>query len=308
MTRIFYSTAKNSTLRELKVERSGAWIHLESPQNTELEALAKTHGLDIDLLLDGIDPNESPRIEREGTNTYIFTRYCLPEDEQLTTAPMLIIYTDEVVITVCTKPFDGISHLLSPDAEVYTSKRAQLVLQLLSEVNSGFKRRINQVSKRIWQIRTQLNKSQIDNKDFVSFIDIEEDLSDFVLVLEPMSAVLHNLLNGRFMRLYEEDKDLIEDLSLGTGELSQLASSRLASIKNIREAYSTITANNLNKVFKLMTSVTILLSIFTLVTGFYSMNIQLPFSENDKAFWVILISTLSVIVLVGYLFRRKRWL
>lgn len=303
--RVFYNSVKSPAIRQIDSIRPGSWVHVESPSDEDLEKLSKDLKLDLDLLKDGVDVNESPRIEKEGQATYIFTRYSLPETEKLTTSPLLIIYTEEMVVTICRLPFGGLDRLI--EQGIFTSKRAQLVLAILTEINIGFKRRINSVNRRILQIRAQLNRQQIDNKDFIGFIDIEEDLNDFLLVLEPMRAVLNNLLNGRYMRLYEDDKDLIEDLSLGTTELTQLATSLLATIRNVREAYSTITANNLNKVFKLMTSVTILLSIFTLVTGFYSMNIQLPFAENPGAFWVILVFTATIIGFVAYLFRRKRW-
>lgn len=307
MTRIFYRSAKSPALEELTEVVDGAWLHYESPNPEELEALAKDYKLDIDLLNDGIDPNESPRIERDGDSTFIFTRFCLPEAEKMTTAPLLIIYTSGVVITISQQQFTSLDQLLTSRYNVITSKRAQLVLQILSEVNNGYKRRINVASRRIWQSRAQLNKDQIDNKDFIAFIDIEEDLNDFLLVLEPMSAVLNNLLNGRFMRLYEEDKDLIEDLSLSALELTQLAQSRLNTLRNIREAYSTITANNLNKVFKLMTSITILMGIFTLITGIYSMNIALPAAHNPNAFWIILGITFTLIGIVAAYFKKNRW-
>ncbi len=307
MVRIFHRSAKSPVLEELKDVVDGSWIHLEAPQEEDLVKIGVEYGLDVDLLRDGVDPNESPRIERDGDATFIYTRFCLPEAEKMTTAPLLIVYAKGVVITICERPFTSLDILLSPRYEVVTSKRAQLVLQIISEVNNGYKRRINIASRRIWQSRAQLNKHQIANEDFIAFIDIEEDLNDFLLVLEPMAAVLKTLLNGRFMRLYEEDKDLIEDLTLGAQELTQLAQSRLNTLRNIREAYSTITANNLNKVFKLMTSITILMGIFTLITGIYSMNINLPAAHNPNAFWIILSITAILIGAVAVYFKKNRW-
>jgi magnesium transporter len=181
-------------------------------------------------------------------------------------------------------------------------------LEILQAINGGFKRRINTASRRIWETRSHLDRDQITNKDFIGFIDIEEDLNDFLLVLEPMSSVLHALLNGRFMRLYEEDKDLIEDLTLGNQELTQLAQSRLTTLRNIREAYSTISANNLNKIFKLMTSITILMSIFSTITGIYSMNVYVPYQNRRAAAWIIIGVTLGLIGIAAYFFKKKRWL
>lgn len=307
MTRIFHSSNKSPELAELTQVMDGAWLHIEGPTEEELLKLSTDYKLDLDLLKDGIDVNESPRIERDGEQVYIFTRFCLPEAEKLTTAPLLIVYAKGITVTVSERPFTHLDQLTGGPLGIITSKRAQLVLEILQAINGGYKRRINTAGRRILQTRSHLDKDQITNKDFIGFIDIEEDLNDFLLVLEPMTAVLNSLLNGRYMRLYEEDKDLIEDLSLGTQELAQLAQSRLTTLRNIREAYSTITANNLNKVLKLMTSITILMGIFTLITGVYSMNIALPAAENPNAFWILLGITTFFIGTASWFFKRHRW-
>ena len=307
MKRIFYSTAKSPLIHVVDEPVDGSWIHLESPSEVELETIAEQYSLDIDLLRDGVDPNESPRIERDGDAVYIYTRFCLPEAEKMTTAPLLIMHGKGIVLTISQRQFSYVDQLISGSTEIITSKRARLVIEILSSINAGYKRRINTVSRKIWQTRARLDKAQIANEDFIAFIDIEEDLNDFLLVLEPMAAVLNSLLNGRFMRLYEEDKDIIEDLSLGNQELTQLAQSRLSTLRNIREAYSTITANNLNRVFKLMTSITILMGIFTLITGIYSMNIKLPGASDPNVFWIIIIVTSTLIGSVAVYFKRNRW-
>ena len=307
MKRIFHSSNKSPAIHELNQAVDGAWIHLEAPTDDELQMLSIDYSLDIDLLKDGIDPNESPRIERDGDSVFIYARFCLPEAERQTTAPLLIVYTKGATITIAIQHFIHLQQLIQSPAGIITSKRAQLTLEILQAVNGGYKRRINTASRQILQTRSHLDKDQITNKDFIGFIDIEEDLNDILLVLEPMTGVLHSLLNGRFMRLYEEDKDLIEDLSLGTQELTQLAQSRLTTLRNIREAYSTITANNLNKVFKLMTSITILMGIFTLITGIYSMNIALPAAHNPNAFWIIIGITSTLIGIAAAFFKKNRW-
>jgi magnesium transporter len=190
---------------------------------------------------------------------------------------------------------------------VITSKRAQLLLQILNEINNGYKNRINNVAKRMWAIRSKLNKAHIDNRDFITFIDIEEDLNDFLLALQPMNTQLNHLLTGKFMRLYEDDKDLIEDLELGSHELISLATSQLKTIRNIRDAYSTIATNNLNKVFRLMTVITILVGFSTLMTGIYGMNVELPLAHTPHAFWAVLCIIAVLISGIAYFFKRQRW-
>lgn len=306
MVKIYFNN-KTARPAERDTPKAGCLVYVENPTATELDELEKDHGLDVDLLSDGLDPNEAPRIDDYLGRTYIFSRFVLPESEQQTTSPVLIIYGLDMVYVVTRTPFAALQTLLNKD-NVTTSRRAQLLLQILNEINTGYKRRINSVAKRMWTVRSQLNKSQIDNKDFVSFIDMEEDLNDFLLALEPMNTQLNHLLTGKFVRLYEDDKDLMEDLELGSHELISLASSQLKTIRNIRDAYSTIAANNLNRVFKLMTGITILIGLCTLVTGAYGMNVALPGDKSPHSFWYIFGGLLTVVLVVVAFFKKNKWL
>ena len=306
MLKVYFNTKKNPKITTYDSPRDGSWVNAEAPKLRELIYLADKLKLDIDLLRDGIDPNESPRIERDGQNIYIYTRYSLPENEKQTTSPLLIILTSNNLVTVSRRPFNNPKEIIKK--AVTTKNYAQLALEIMTEINNGYKKRINNVSKRIWQIRSQLDKSDIENTHFISFIDLEEDLSDFLLALEPMNTSLNTLLSAKYFKAYEKDRDDFEDLELATKELIGLANSRLKNIQNIREAYSTITANNLNKVFKLMTSITILMSIFTIITGVYSMNINLPMAHEKFIFWVLLGFSAILIGTLATIFRRKKWL
>lgn len=305
MIKTYYSNNRTG-LAEIDKPKNGCLVYVEHPTHEELELLEKEHNLDVDLLKDGLDPNEAPRLEMWEGRTYIYTRYVLAENQQQTTSPVLIIFGLNMLYVVSRQAFPGIEAFLQKE-NVITSKRAQLLLQILNEINNGYKNRINNVAKRMWAIRSKLNRAHIDNSDFITFIDIEEDLNDFLLALQPMNTQLNHLLTGKFMRLYEDDKDLIEDLELGSHELISLATSQLKTIRNIRDAYSTIATNNLNKVFRLMTVITILVGFSTLMTGIYGMNVELPLANTPHAFWVVLSIIAVLISAIAYFFKRQRW-
>ena len=106
----------------------------------------------------------------------------------------------------------------------------------------------------------------------------------------------------------KNDEDLIEDLQLSASELIELTKSRLKTIQNIREAYNTIATNNLNSVFKRLTSIAIFMAIPTIVGGLYGMNVDLPLATNPNAFWYILVFTFTVMLAFVLFFKRKKWL
>jgi magnesium transporter len=124
----------------------------------------------------------------------------------------------------------------------------------------------------------------------------------------PQSVLLHTIVNGKYLRLYEDDKDIVEDLERTESELIELTKSRLRTLTNMRQAYDAIATNNLNATFKRLTSIAIFLTIPTIVGGLWGMNVDVPFQNNPHAFlYVLVIITVFVTGVVAF-FHRKRWL
>ena len=305
--RIFYRNVRSKSLEEITTPKKGSWIHIDTHDKHKIEDYAKQLGLDASLMLDGIDLYESPRIEREGGATYIFIRYCEPSGHITSTQPLLIVESKDYLVTITRKHVPVIDDLIKR-GELVTTQKLKLILNILANVNKGYRTYLNGVTKQIFATRSRLQKTIINNDDVLEFIDIEEDLNEFLAALQPYSILLHALVNGKFMKLHEEDEDLVEDLELSTNELISLSKSRLKTMQNIREAYTTIATNNLNKVFKRLTSITIFLMIPTIISSFYGANVRLPFSNDEHAFTTIVLSSLVLVLLTILLFRKKRWL
>jgi len=55
------------------------------------------------------------------------------------------------------------------------------------------------------------------------------------------------------------------------------------------DAFASIIQNNQNIVFKIMTAVTIIMSLPTIISGFFGMNVAIPYENDPNAFLYILI-------------------
>lgn len=306
MIEIYHSTLKRPLAKQ-DGSVKGSWIHAVDPSEEELEVLAKDYDLEIDLLRDATDIYESPRVEREEQAAYIFTRYCFLEGKDIATEPLLIIYAQENIITIMRHPSPVLDSVQS-NPNVVTTQRTKLLLQILGAVNYSYVRDTHLMSKQILSVRSKLSKSDIKNEAFVEFIDLEERLNEYLSSLQSQAVVFRNLLSGKFLPLYEEDEDLIEDLSLGTTELIELINTRLRTISNIREAYATIMANNLNATFRRLTSISIFLMIPAITAALYGMNLRLPLAADQNAFWWILVIVMVITGVTIWLFRKLRWL
>ncbi len=307
MQKVYYRNIRSSVLEEATTVKRGGWVTIVDPSKDELEELESKFSLDQNLLKDATDLYEAPRIEREGEDLYVFVRYCRPEGEYTSTHPLLIVIKPDILLTLSRIEAEPLTKLIN-SGSVITTQKVKTVLQILEELNRGYRQHLNAVTKKILSTRKRLQRTIVSNEDILSFIDTEEDLNEFLAALQPYSIVLHAILNGKYLKLHEEDKDLIEDLQLSSSELIELTKSRLKTIQNMREAYNTIATNNLNKVFKRLTSIAIFMSIPTIVGGFYGMNVALPFDHNPYAFWIVSGITLALMFAFVAYFYKKRWI
>lgn len=304
---VYHRTLRDEKLEVFDKPKRGSWIRIIDPDHHELQRLEKEYNLEADLLEDGIDLYEAPRLERDNGNIYIYVRYCRPTGEYTSTHPLLIVLTSDNVLTVSRTEAEPLE-VLAKRGTVVTTQKVKLILEILSEINKGYRQHLNQVTKRILSTRNKLQRTVISNTEVLNFIDIEEDLNEFLAALQPYGIVLQALLNGKYLKMHEKDEDLIEDLQLSASELVELTKSRLKTIQNIREAYSAIASNNLNQIFKRLTSIAIFMSVPTIIGGIYGMNVALPFDHHPQAFWIVTGITLSVMIGFIVYFKRKKWL
>ncbi|MEJ0073466.1 MAG: magnesium transporter CorA family protein [Candidatus Saccharibacteria bacterium] len=308
MTTLYYSRARERALQKIDKPRAGAWIVVEAPDAKELDALAADYGLARDGLEDAVDIYEAPRVEVDDGAVYIYTRYCYPEGKEIATEPLLIVYAQDYVFTIMRSKTGILDQLMHGGIDVITTQKTKLLLQILAEINRSYSLQMTKLARRILQMRAHMRQLQVATREFVSIIELEEDLNEFLSALQPQALLFRSLLAGKYLRLYEDDRDIIEDIELGTGELITQVQGRLRTLVNMRQAYDAIATTNLNNTFKRLTSIAIFLTIPTIVGGLWGMNVDLPYEHGHYAFAVVI--GVIVVLEVGtiWFFNRRKWL
>lgn len=284
-------------------------MHVIAPSEQELQTLATQFSLDVDLLHDALDIYEASRIERDDDSVYVYSRYYHADSEAINaTEPMLIIYHPDCLITILRIDSNILKKQLTGVQQVVTTQKTKLLFQILDTVNSSYQGYITKATKQILGVRSKLKRTDINSDALLSLVDVEDDLNEFLSALQPQAILLRNLLSGKFIKLYEEDRDLIEDLSLGTGEIIELTTSRLKTVVNFRQAYDALATSDLNRTFKRLTSISIFMTIPAITAALYGMNLVLPLQGNRNAFWIILAIVMTLTSITIYIFQKKRWL
>ncbi len=307
MIKYFYKNIRNEHISELAEPKPGTWIHAEAPTEAEIEQLVKKFNLEEGYLEDALDEDEVPRLEREAEKSYMFVRYAYKNDEgEMDTAPLLLIFDSEFLLTVSALPLPAVETLLKRRTPFATTQRTKLILLILSHISEQYDTSISLSSRKIKAIRTRLREQGITNQDLIDFVTIEDELNEFLASLLPTNATLRRLLAGKQLELFEEDEDIVEDLLLNNEQSIEAIRSNLRSVSNIRDAYSAISTNNLNRTITILTLATILVALPNVFFGMYGMNVNLPEQDSNFIFHILVGINLVLISSIIIFARKKR--
>lgn len=302
----YFRTLKDEKLKEVREVRSGVWTHAEKPGEAELEQLIEDFGLDSAIVADARDLFEVPRFERSNSVGYFFVRYPYDDkDEDIDTAPLLIVMGESFVLTISQRKVPFIQKLIDK-GEIVTTQKTKLFIQLMSALTKAFDTELVRMRKAVY--RDRINLQRIGANDIARLVGYEHALNETIAAVVPTNAWLQQLTGGHQMQLFSDDVEMMEDLMIANSQLLDSSKMLLKTIQNVRGATEAILTQNLNRTIKLLTALTILLTIPTLVSSLFGMNVGIPLGSNPNAFWAILVLIFGVVGVVVYFFVRKEWL
>lgn len=299
------STNYRPAIKERDTLQPGSWVRCEKPSELELQTLIEL-GLDADILTDALDPHEVPRVEFDDGWTYFIARLPANDDNfNDFTTPILFVLGNGTIVTVSR---DSLGRMWQPfidTTEAPTTQQTKFFLLMVDAVVRQYQTRMAGINR---QMRAASSDVRIlGSKDIAVLTDYERKLNDYLDALLPTNAAIEKLLGGKLLRLYEDDMDLIEDVSIDLEQLIVRCKSLLRTITNTRDSYRALMDTRLNETIRLLTVITLALTIPTMLAGLYGMNVPLPGGENSPfTFWIIISLSIFLAAALGFYFLRRR--
>lgn len=303
----YFRTLKDSELKAVAETRSGVWIHAASPSEEELQELFAELALDEALIEDALDFYEVPRFERSSGATFFFTRYPFAEKtEDTDTAPLLVVLGESFVLTVVQRDIPQLKPLFDGTKVVHTTQKTKLFIQIMQEIVDSFEIELIRLRRSVHKDRAKLRR--IGNREIERFVTVEHKLTDMIAAVLPTNTALQQITKARVITLHPNDVDLMEDLVIDNTQLVDSARSVLNTIQNVRNAAEAILTNTLNNRIKTLTVLTILLTIPTIISSLYGMNVPLPGMNEPWAFAAVLGVVVVLVGLALAVFKKNEWL
>ncbi|MFC4618607.1 magnesium transporter CorA family protein [Camelliibacillus cellulosilyticus] len=307
-----YLTSADGQFQTINEVKKGCWINLVRPTQEEIEQVVSQTGIPYDFIRDPLDDDERSRIEKE--DQFVLTIVDIPvsvadeKDSALyDTIPLGMIVADNCFVTVCLEENPIISQFVQNRMKgFFTYKKTRFMLQILYVMALYYLRYLRQINRRTNEIERELHES-MKNKELYSLLSIEKTLVYFLTSLKANNIVLEKILKTNYLKMYEDDTDLLEDVITEIKQAVEMAEIYSNILSGQMDAFASITSNNVNVVMKFLTAITIVISLPTMIASFYGMNVDIPGQNIPHAFLVPLLLSIFIAVVTAVLFWRKKY-
>ncbi|MDR2137304.1 MAG: magnesium transporter CorA family protein [Synergistaceae bacterium] len=283
--------------------RPGSWINAIAPTRQELEDVARLTAVPLDFLTAATDVEESSRIDLEEADADNGHTACMllvinipkhPKSFDFDTLPLGIIVTSDVFITVCLEENDILPGPRGGISGFCTWKRTRFLLQILYKTAGTYLQYINEMNRMSDHIENALRQS-MKNEELFKLMDLEKGMTFFTgalrsnrVAVDKLVRTLNNVQFQKLVKMREEDEDLLEDVIVEYDQAYDMVRVYSDVLGGMMDAFASIISNNLNIVMKFLASMTIIISIPTVVSSFWGMNVGVPWSEARHGFaWVM---------------------
>lgn len=305
----------NRIISEIDQYEEGAWVKLTAPTLEECAEVSDRYQMDIADLRAALDDEESSRISLEDDYTLILVD--IPSAEMrnnrhsYTTIPLGILIREDVVVTVCAEDTAVLRSFEEQRIRDFsTKKQMRFTYQILYNACMVYQSLLRSIDRKRTEIEERIDQTTED-VDLIDLHELESNLVYFATSLRANGVVLDRLTRYGRLRQYSEDQELLEDVMIENKQAIEMTQIYRDIINGTRELMSTVINNRLNNVMKYLAAITIVMSIPTIISGLWGMNVKgqwMPFSESPHGFGIICLITAGICAVVLWILRKRKML
>ena len=290
---------------------TGCWVSVVDPSSNEIETLTGM-GVPQDFITYPLDLDERSRSEREDDGTLLVvlrvpffqgTKFDIP----YITIPLGIILTSRFLITVCRRPNEILQDLSSGKVRgLSTAKRNRFVLRILIMTATRYLFYLREINRMIEVLEDQIVLAS-RNRELLELLKYQKSLVYFTTALRSNELMLERLQRWQVFKAFADDEDLLEDVITENQQAIEMVGISTNILSSTMDGFASLVSNNLNEVMKFLASVTVVMSIPTIVTSFFGMNVNLPFQEHPWAYIFIIGLFVAMAAVVVVIFWKRDW-
>jgi len=283
---------------------SCSWININSDLISEYSSIYETYEIDSEMLEYALDEHERAHIEYDRRKETLIVIYNVIKQSlnsnQYETIPMTFIVRKNQIITITNHHNEYIVQAMKeelkerPDISLFTFLFSSLFM-----ITEYYFPKIEKLKKE-QELLSQMLRQKTTKEDLFALSDLEIGSVYLVSATKQNAIVLEQLKTQSVFKVLDDvEKEELEDSLIEAKQLVEMTSINLQILHQLSGTYNNVLNNNLNDTMKLLTVISILLTVPDIVTGFFGMNVQIPFTEHSHGWGIVLGIIIAIWILVS---------
>lgn len=303
----FFEADASVPMRKREEFGPHCWVDMIAPTDDEIEDVAALTGIPEEMLKAALDEEETARAETdEGNSLFLFDTPVMRDTEEgdsYETLPLSVIYNEKCIVTVSLHGNPILSDFISHRVKVDTTKPVLFLLKLMMGNAKRFLSYLRQIDKKFTRVQAELHRT-MKNRELIQLLGLQNSLVYFSTSLSSNMRVYGNVKRLTPVERIEEYQDLYDDVMIENTQAIEMCNIYRNILSGTMEAFASVISNNVNNVMKILTIVTLIISIPTLIASLWGMNVPVPFEKSPWGFALVLGVSAVLTAAAGiYIFR-----
>ena len=273
------------------------WINLDLDKLKKLEDLSEIYGLDKETIEYALDKNERAHMDynrENGTVTFIYNVLDLEKDKDYYEAiPMTFIVENKRMITISNhKNAYVIDQMLAYLDSHESISIYKFLFASLEIISNAYYPIIEKMDKSKDEVNSLL-RQRTTKKNLFALSDLETGMVYLTAAAKQNRLLLEHIQSHALYRRFNDvEREQFDDAMIEAHQLVSMTDLISQVLQQLSSSYNNILNNNLNDSLTILTIISVLLAVLAVITGFFGMNVPLPFTEEPNAWIYILMASL----------------
>lgn len=273
------------------------WIDLDVDKIKNMEDLSDIYGLDKETIEYALDRNERAHMDynRETeTVTFIYNVLDLEKDKEYYEAiPMTFIVERQRMITISNHKNAYVIDQMSAYLDSHESLSIyKFLFSGLEIISNAYYPVIEEMDKSKDEISALLRQTTT-KKNLFALSDLETGMVYLTAAAKQNRLLLEHIQGHALYRRFNDvEREQFDDAMIEAHQLVSMTDLISQVLQQLSASYNNILNNNLNDSLSILTIISVLLAVLAVITGFFGMNVPLPFTEEPNAWIYILMASL----------------
>lgn len=294
------------------------WIHVVTSDTKKMNEIQAEFDLPEYIMESALDPNEVSRTEYWQGHTdripdVLILKY--PHEQmgalgwmEYTTHPIVILVYEDTIITLTQTEAPFITLIGRTRFQpLEPSDKDFFILSLIWNIGAEYLYYLKEIDKKMRRLEAQLQKSTESNQLF-GLMALQKSLVFFEAAIESNHPIIKKMKSIGSFTETTRSRFLLEQTLIESIQAEKTVAQTYRLIDQISEVYSSAIGNNLNTVVKLLSSITIILSIPSIIGSLWGMNVPLPLTNHPLAFVALVSLSIFLTVLSIWYFYKNKFL